>query len=342
MLLYPPDPWLRPEASCLADFSAPNIVHFRLAMMLTVLVGGVVSGYLASSRFGMPEHFAKKIMTIVLVCFDGLIALFVIWPMHLARQLIWLPITGLVLMLTITALSVVIFYFLESDHRSRLTLILSGGLSNTGYTGGAFVCYALFGIAGLALANIYLLLSLPFFYIVYLPALKVRELRTEARSSKLKLDFLLDPRMLPVPAMIAAIVLNLTNVKSPAFIEKFHIVDILVYIASSLFFFAIGLRVKFSRFKNYISLYFPVAAVKFILTPAVALLIIALLTLTGQNLDGLVKKVIIVLSTAPCAVLMVTMSNVFDLDSPLASALWVVTTVIFVVIVVPVLFFLFA
>jgi predicted permease len=74
----------------------------------------------------------------------------------------------------------------------------------------------------------------------------------------------------------------------------------------------------------------------------VALLIIALLTLAGQNLNDMVQKVIIVLSATPSAVLMVTMSNVFDLDGPLASALWVVTMAIFVTIVVPVLFFLFA
>jgi predicted permease len=309
--------------------------------MLAVLVVGLVSGYLASNRFGLPEHFAKKIMTIVLVCFDWLIALLVIWPMHLSRQLIWLPIVGVVLMLVITALSAGIFYFLEPDRRSRLTLILAGGLSNTGYTGGAFVCYVLFGMAGLAMANIYLLLSVPAFYLIYLPLLKVRELRKEDRNTALKLDFLLDFRMLAIPAIIAAIILNLTNVKPPGFIAKLHIIDILVYIASSLSFFAIGLRVKLSHLKNYINLYFPVAAVKFILTPAVALLIIALLMLTGQNLNGLVQKVIIVLSATPSAVLMVTMSNVFDLDGPLASALWVITMAAFAAIVVPVLFFLF-
>ena len=123
--------------------------------------------------------------------------------------------------------------------------------------------------------------------------------------------------------------------------SKFHIIDIFVYIASSLSFFAIGLRVKLSRLKNYINLYFPLAAVKFILTPAAAFLIIWLLALTGRNLDGLVEKVIIVLSATPSAVLMVTMSNVFDLDGPLASALWVVTTAAFAAIVVPVLFFVF-
>jgi predicted permease len=310
--------------------------------MLAVLVVGLVSGYLAGSRFGLPEHFAKKIMTIVLVCFNWLIALLVIWPMQLSRQLIWLPIVGLALISVITALSTGIFYFLEPDRKSRLTLILAAGLSNTGYTGGAFVCYVLFGMAGLAMANIYLLLSVPAFYLFYLPFLKVHELRTKDRTAALKLDFLLDFRMLVIPAVIAAIILNLTNIKPPAFITKFYIIDILVCIASSLSFFAIGLRVKLSRLKNYISLYFLIAAVKFILTPAVALLIIALLALAGQNLNGMVQKVIIVLSATPSAVLMVTMSNVFDLDGPLASALWVVTMAIFVAIVVPVLFFLFA
>jgi predicted permease len=148
-------------------------------------------------------------------------------------------------------------------------------------------------------------------------------------------------RFLVLPAVIAAVVLNLTGVKSPAFIAKFHIIDILVYIASSLSFFAIGLQVKLSRLKNYINLYFPLAVIKFILTPVVALLIIWLLALTGQNLTGPVQKVIIVLAATPSAVLMVTMSNVFDLDGPLASALWTVTTATFAIIVVPVLFFVF-
>jgi predicted permease len=197
-------------------------------------------------------------------------------------------------------------------------------------------------MAGFAMSNIYLLLSVPAFYLFYLPFLKVRELRLKYRNAALKLDFLLDFRMLVIPAAIAAIIFNITNVKFPAFITRFYIIDILVCVASALSFFAIGLRIKLSRLKNYISLYFLIAAVKFILTPAVALLIIATLTLAGQNLNDMVRKVIIVLSATPSAVLMVTMSNVFDLDGPLASALWVVTMAIFVAIVVPVLFLLFA
>ncbi len=328
-------------ANSLADLSATDATRLRLVSMLAILVGGLVSGYLANNRLGLPEHFAKKIMTAVLVCFNWPIALLVIWPMQLDSQIIWLPIVGIILMLVITALSITVFSFLKLDQRSRLTLILAGSLSNMGYTGGAFVCYALFGTTGLAMANIYPVFWIPTVYLIFFPLLKIQELQIKNSDAKFRFGQILDLRFLVLPAVIAAVVLNLTGVKSPAFIAKFHIIDILVYIASSLSFFAIGLQVKLSRLKNYINLYFPLAVIKFILTPAVALLIIWLLALTGQNLTGPVQKVIIVLAATPSAVLMVTMSNVFDLDGPLASALWIVTMATFAIIVVPVLFFVF-
>jgi predicted permease len=328
-------------SNILAASSNQDIAGIRLAGMFTVLVGGIVSGYLANNRFGLSEQWAKKIMTFVLVVFSWLIALLVIWQMRLTGQLIWLPTVGVCLMLAMTALSAAMFSFLKLDQRSRLTLILAGGLSNIGYTGGAFVCYALFGVTGLAMASIYFLFCLPVFYLVYLPLLKLYELRKKESGAKFNLSQVLDLRFLAVPAIILALILNLTGVKSPAFIAKFHVVDIFVYIASGLAFFAIGLQVHLSRLKKYINLYFLLAAVKFILTPAVAFSFIWLLAATGQNLTEAIRKVIIVLSATPSAVLMVTMSNVFDLDGPLASALWIVTTAVFVVIVVPVLFLVF-
>ena len=329
-------------SNTLAALSAEDVARLRFASMLMVLAGGLVCGYLAGSRFGLPEKLAKKIMTGLLVCLNWPIALLVIWRLQLSREFIWLPIVGLCLMLTMTALSATVFSFFRLDRSSRLTLILAGALSNLGYTGGAFVCYALFGADGLGLANLYLVLWMPAVYLVFFPLLKVHELRISGSKAQFKLSQVLDPRCLSIPAVIVAVILNLTNIRIPNFVSEFHIIDIFVYIASSLAFFAIGLRVKLSRLKNYINLYFPVAAVKFILTPAVAILLIGLLALAGRELTGLVRNVIIVLSATPCAVLMVTMSNVFDLDGPLASALWVVTMAIFAVVVVPVLFFLFA
>jgi predicted permease len=329
-------------SDCLADLFTVDVARLRLAAMFIVLAGGIVSGYLAGNRLGLPEYWAKRIMTAVLVSFNWLIAMLVIWRMRLSSQLIWVPVVGVILMLAVTGFSAGLFYLFEPDRKSRLTLILAGGLSNLGYTGGAFVCYALFGADGLGIANIYPLLWVPAVYLIFFPLLKVREIWIESSCAKFKLRQVLDFRFLAFPAVIGAIVLNLINVKIPAFIAEFHIIDIFVYIASSLSFFAIGLRVSLPRLKNYMSLYFLLGAVKFVLTPAVAFLIVWLLTLSGRGLSDLAQKVIIVLSVTPSAVAVVTMSNVFDLDAPLASALWVVNMATFVLIVVPLLFFIFA
>ena len=93
-------------SNLLANSAVQYAARIRLVSMFAVLVVGLVSGYLASNRFGLSEHLAKKIMTVVLVFFSWVIALLVIWPMQLTKQLIWLPVVGVILMLTVTALSV--------------------------------------------------------------------------------------------------------------------------------------------------------------------------------------------------------------------------------------------
>jgi predicted permease len=219
----------------LAVFSATQVIHFRLAMILTILIGGACRRLHSKQPIWIAGALRKKAMAIVLVCLDCPIALFVIWPMQLSGQLIWLPIIALLLMLIITALSAATFYHFEPDKPKRLTLILATGFSNTGYTSGAFVCYVLFGLAGLALANLYVLFSLPTFYLIYLPTLKARQLHTEERKAG-PFDVMLDLRMLPIPVIITAIILSLADVKSPAFITRLYIIDVLVYVASSLSF----------------------------------------------------------------------------------------------------------
>ncbi len=325
-----------------AELAIVEIARLRLVGMLVVLIGGLTGGYLARSKFGLPEDWARRLMTLVIVCFSPVVALFVVWRVHLQSELIWLPVAAVLLTLAVLALSAGIFSLFEIDHKSRLTLILAAGLSNLGYTGAAFVCYALFGSEGLALAHIYIVLWLPLLYFVFFPLLKIHELASKQSLIRFRFYQLLDYRMLITPAVIAAMVLNLSGIPVPALVSRSHIIDILVYLGALVSFFAIGLRVDLPRLRGYIGLSFLVSAVKFVLTPAVAVLTIWLLKWMGYELTALVRNVIIVAAISPSAVVMVTMSNVFDLNAPLASALWVVTTAIFACLVVPILFFIFA
>jgi len=326
----------------LAVLTPHSAARVRFLSMFVLLICSVISGCITATRFRLPQDFAKKLMTFVLVVLNWPIAIVIIWQMQLSKDLIWLPMIGGILVLVIAALSVVVFSFYNLDAPGRLTLILAGALSNLGYTGGAFVCYALFGLNGLGLAYIYLMFWPPLVYFVFFPVLKIIEQKNTKASVKFSLAFLGDYRMLAIPAVIAGFILNASQIEAPAFIARFHITDVFIYIAAGLSFFAIGLCVTFTRLKSYLSLYFPLAAVKFLLTPAVALILLWILTATGQNLSSLARNVIIVQSATPSAVTMVTMSHVFDLDSSLASAVWVVSTAVFVVVVAPFLFIVFA
>lgn len=324
-----------------AMLSAYDPALIRILSMFAVLLVALSSGYLAEARFKLPPVLPSRIMTFVLAVLNWPIAIYLIWQMQLGRDLIWLPIAGVIVLAAATALSILVFSAYKTDFESKLTLILAGGLSNLGYTGGAFVCYALFGLAGLGLAYIYLMLWIPATYLGFFPVLKIIEQRRAKAPPKAIFASLADYRMLVIPAVAVGFILNIAQVKQPAFIDRLHLADIFIYTASALAFFAIGLRVTFGRLKAYVPLYFPLSAVKFLLTPAVALLVLWVLSVTGQGLSPLARNVTIVQSAAPSAVMMVTICHVFKLDSSLASALWVVSTAVFVVIVVPILFFVF-
>jgi len=70
--------------------------------------------------------------------------------------------------------------------------------------------------------------------------------------------------------------------------------------------------------------------------------LIQLLVLAGHALDGRGLACDNALSATLGAVMMVTMSNMFDLDAPPAGAVWAVATLVFAVVVIPLLFFIFA
>ena len=134
---------------------------------------------------------------------------------------------------------------------------------------------------------------------------------------------------------------HLMGIKQPAFLDNFYVLDILIYSGSILAFISIGLRVSFSRLAKHMSLYFSIGAVKFLVTPALALLILLLIARMGIKLDKIVVDIIIIQSCAPVGVAMVNLSNAFNLNGRLGSDIWFVNTSCFVFIITPILYFIF-
>jgi predicted permease len=248
---------------------------------------------------------------------------------------------GVVLLFASSIFALIAFRFHKLDTQGRLTAVMAGGLANLSHTGGAFVCYAIFGLEGYALGQLYLALWLPMVYLMWMPILKSYEQRNLGRKEAFTGRDLFDARLMGLWAMVAGLALNFSHWPTPPVLTAWYVMDPFIYAASGLSFFAIGMRLSISRLKNYIPLYFTLGAVKFVLTPAVAALILWLCSGWFSDLSDLSRKVIMVQSAAPCAVLMVTMANIFDLDSRMGSALWVVNTAAFAIVVTPILFVIY-
>lgn len=315
-------------------------MNLRFIGMAAVLFLGVLLGYIVGRGLEKTEVLAKRIMIFVMVFLSWPILFFVVWKMDLSLQLIYLPVICSFMMIIMTGLSAVVFFIHKLPFDSHATITLAGGLNNMGYTGGGFVCYALFGLAGLGISQIYIIAFPIITFMILVPTIKV--IQAKALKSTLSVSkIIFDYRLISVPIIIFALLLNLLNTKPPEWIFTFHLIDILIYTAAALAFFAIGIRVTLTHLRNFINLYLTLAAVKFLLAPLVALILMYILKLMGNELQSLSRNVVLVQVLSPTAVAMVVLANIFDLDSRLASAVWVANTAIFIVVVMPILYFVF-
>jgi hypothetical protein len=67
----------------LASITAEELTKIRFACMFTVLIGGIGGGYLASTRLGLDERAAKKLMNFVMIVLNWPATLVAIWQMEM-------------------------------------------------------------------------------------------------------------------------------------------------------------------------------------------------------------------------------------------------------------------
>jgi hypothetical protein len=118
--------------------------------------------------------------------------------------------------------------------------------------------------------------------------------------------------------------------------ERPHIsfpVDIFIIISMALYYFTLGLNFELPAFFASGKENAALAAIKFLLVPAVTLLV-----LKALHLNPAIETVIFVQSFMPAAIYSVVSSVLFDLDAGFASNLFVWNSLIFLAGILPALF----
>jgi predicted permease len=315
-----------------------NVVAKFILIVSGITIAAAV-GYLARKKHWLEESSAGPLMLYIVIFGWTPASAVVLWQLPLQWSLVALPILSTLMPILLSPFGYLFSRFHKLDPKAAGTFIVAAGIANTGFTMGGFVGYCLFGTLGLGYANLFSSSwAVPYVGFYYPLARRYGDPDTKL-SARFLLRTFFDLRSMPILGSVAGLVLNLLAVPMPKFITTFHLVDLLV-IASILISFAlVGLQIHFSHLTQKKILHLSLAVAKFIITPLLMVPILYAAQCIFGQLPPLARKIVFLEAFMPTAVFTVLISTLFHLNPRLASMLFLVNTVIFLALVLPLLAF---
>ena len=281
-------------------------------------------------RSGVPGRASRYLFLFALFACQMPIVLLATWAARISRSS-W-PLPFLVLAGWLAAAGVARWVSGRMNHppRRRGAFIVSMCMSNHGYTLLGLVAMVLFGDAGLSQATYAQLMIVPFLVLVCFPLGRFYgegQGRVPLRTIMLKC--LADPRSLPMAAMLAGVVLNLSGLDRPGSCER--VVAWFVYTGTIVSGLAMGLLFRglfLKRFfrENVFSFLYRLTAYPLMYFGMAA----------AAGLAGLDVKIIVLFGLVPSALFASLVAEFFGLDTDLTSSVFVVGTLLFLLAVLPV------
>lgn len=319
-----------------------SAIALKFIISATVIVVSTVAGYLARRLAWLSDRASETIMTFVAVFGYSSVGFLTVWATQLHGSDVILPIWAALHAILLTGLSLGVSGWFAQDRAERGLFALISGIGNNGFTGGAFVLYLLYGEQALGLANIYIMLFMGVAVLVMYPlARHYATDDTKEPMAALIIRSLLDWRSIGLPLVVAAIVLSAMGIKRPAWISDWHLIDVLVYTITPLAFFGIGLRLRFSKLRPLVRMIAGVALMRFVAGALLGIGLAYLTWLLPWPLKDLRWNVYVVQAFVPTAITSVAVANMFNLRPDEASALFVANTAMYLVLVLPVVFWVF-
>jgi len=274
------------------------------------------------------QSLAPTIMRYTILLVDAPLFMYSFWILDLAKLRHYAPVPVIATLLVVLPLWLTPFWArrLLSKKTAQGSFILSAAFSNVGTTGGAFICYLLFGLPGLSLAYLFLL---PYPILIF--TLGFSTAKHHACDCQLKLkDYFLNLTtnlisIIPLAAIALGVLLNASALQPPAVSASWA--DIWIKLGLGMMCLAIGMTLRlqhiFSRWKLITAL----GLIKFLGIPTLALLLVSL---TYGSWTLFPAKVILIQSAMPPAIYAVITANLFGLDRDLVNALWFSTTLLLI------------
>lgn len=307
------------------SFLAVKFLVFQSVIILPFLAGSVLN-----RKGDKISGSAKKIIAFNLILMEPPIILWSIWGLSLKREMMLLPLAGLIMVLVGLLSGKATSRLLQTDVKREKVYTICSSLSNHGFTLGGFLCYLFAGEQGLALSAIFIIYFIPYTFMMIFPYAGTNHLN-EVFSWHFIKDFIFSYRNLPLYTVFVALFLNLAEISRP---EIYFPIDPFLATSIALYYLTLGINFKLSDLSLFNSAHLLMALQKFIFLPLLTFLVLQFFPLSNE-----IRLVILLQSFMPIAVYAVISSILFDLDSGWASGLFVINTLIFILLVFPALFF---
>jgi predicted permease len=301
----------------------------KFALFQVVILAPFILGYLTRNKFNYPEKTTRAILRTNIIIIEPLVVLWCIWGLKFTSELILLPFAGLFLAVLGLFCGFLFSPFLNIKGIRKQTFLISASLANHGFTMGGFLCYFFLGEKGLGLSIIMVLYFIPYVYGFIFPSAKIASKKIRGNGRSLK-NLLLDPHNMPLFAMALTIMLRLSGLKRP---DINFPIEALLLLSISLYYLSLGINFTSLEIKNLRKEHLSLAAIKFFAVPLTAFFIIGLI-----KPDPAIMAVIMIQAFMPAAIFSVVTSVLFNLDTKMASSLFVLNTLIFLTAILPTMF----
>jgi len=298
-----------------------KLLQFSGLVYVPLAIGAVLR-----HRGLLRRDYSGRIMTATWLTLEPVAALIIFWSLNLKQiaSVVSAPVLGGVWMLAMLAPGAFAARLLKVNRVQRGNFLLAAMFSNNGITLGAFICLVFLGIEGQALAQVFVLSFMPLLLTVGF-GIGRRCLRGSADGPADSRDApplgLL--RTVPYVAMGVGLALNIAGAPRPDF--ALIVNKGVVFLDVAVYSFAIGTLFTLGSVRRYLRECVAMSALKFVVSPAVGLILFFGVSQV-LDLSPMLLKVMIVQCSMPVAIMSVVVSRFCRLDTELAAGCWVFTT----------------
>jgi predicted permease len=313
----------------------------RFILSLSIIAAGLGIGY-AIQRIVRPATEARRLAlararrVLQLVAMLGIspaAGASAIWGSTLTDpRMAFLPLLGVLTFVTGGAAGLAGGRLLKLGRRQAGAFFTSSAMSNVGAIG-SLVVFLLIGEAGFALVPFYRLFEEFVYYSFafpiarsFSPIERVAGIRVRNRWRTVANPFVL----VALASIGIGFSLNLTGVPRPYWFSAVN--AFLIPTGSLLLLISIGMAMQLDRLQIHVPTAFGVAAIKFLVMPAVAVGMTVALGLHSLE-DGRVIRVVAILASMPTGFMALVPPSLYDLDQDLANACWLTTTALLVIVI---------